>query len=324
MDSFIKLLAEQFKDNPKLTAALANDAMRLGTSPQRLAEALNSKLMSGVESAAGVVGKGADYVQDISPDIVLESGGKQGKVPLLLPLELMAGAVGKRADAVEKVAGTMKNVKPVTSFVDAASARLEDYAKGGETSKPTPVEEEEDDDSTGFMDAIRGHMDKGKKKAARKQRRQQRRAAKKASGKEPFPAGMEEVESPSASTDYAGMPADGSAVGYNEEPAEEVTMDDMMAAYRGEEVDFGIDPDEGAFDITAGAPKAIPVAEAVYTPEQAQELFKVTHGEPFDPKAPADKKKMKEIEETLVEQGGLGDQSANQFALNIYRKYKYV
>lgn len=196
-------------------------------------------------------------------------------------------------------------------------------------------EEDEEDDDMGFMDAVEAAMDKGKKKAARKQKRQQRtaislaqrraRKAKEDSGELiPFAAGMEEVESPSASTDYAGMPADGSAVGYNEEPAEEVDMSDMMSAYRGEEVDIGIDPDEGAFDITAGAPKAIPVAEAVYTPEQAQELFKVTHGEPFDPKAPADKKKMKEIEETLVEQGGLGDQTANQFALNIYRKYKYV
>ena len=37
-----------------------------------------------------------------------------------------------------------------------------------------------------------------------------------------------------------------------------------------------------------------------------------------------DKRKMKEIEETLVEQGGLGDKSPNRFALDIYRKYKYV
>jgi len=214
---------------------------------------------------------------------------------------------------------------------------LRGMGQKSEKSQPEDIEEAEEaevdevdevDGDMGFMDAVEVALNKGKrkgeKKAARKQKRQQRRAAKKASGKEPFPAGMEEVESPSASTDYAGMPADGSAVGYNEEPAEEVDMSDMMAAYRGEEVGLGIDPDEGAFDITAGAPKAIPVAEAVYTPEQAQKLFKVTHGTSFDPKSPADKKKMKEIEETLVEQGGLGDQSANQFALNIYRKYKYV
>jgi|14BtaG_2_1085337.scaffolds.fasta_scaffold00504_1 hypothetical protein len=197
-----------------------------------------------------------------------------------------------------------------------------------EKPQPEDIEEAEEaevdevdevDGDMGFMDAIEAAMDKGKKKAARKQKRQQRRAAKKASGKEPFPAGMEEVESPSASTDYAGMPADGSAVGYNEEPAEEVDMSDMMAAYRGEEVGLGIDPDEGAFDTTAGEPK-----EAPYTPEQAQELFKVAHGTSFDPKSSMDAKKMKEIEDTLKEQGGLGDQSANQFALNIYRKYKYV
>lgn len=97
----------------------------------------------------------------------------------------------------------------------------------------------------------------------------------------------EQEESPSMSDDYAGMPEDGSSVESKE---------------------------------AAEAPKA----EAVYTPEQAQELFKVAHGSDFDPKSEMDKRKMKEIEETLVEQGGLGDKSPNRFALDIYRKYKYV
>lgn len=101
----------------------------------------------------------------------------------------------------------------------------------------------------------------------------------------------EEEESPSMSDDYAGMPEDGSSV-ESKQAAEE--------------------------------PADMPKAEAVYTPEQAQELFKVTHGSDFDPKSSLDKRKMKEIEETLVEQGGLGDKSPNRFALDIYRKYKYV
>ena len=102
-----------------------------------------------------------------------------------------------------------------------------------------------------------------------------------------------------------------------EEKAEQLMRDMSPTVDVAEEIQEAV---EAAAEEPAGPPKA----KAVYTPEQAQELFKVTHGEPFDPKAPADKKKMKEIEETLVEQGGLGDQTANQFALNIYRKYKYV
>lgn len=107
----------------------------------------------------------------------------------------------------------------------------------------------------------------------------------------------EQEESPSMSFDYAGMPEDGSSVEYQAEKAAEMEM-----------------PEE----------KAAPKAKAVYTPEQAQELFRVTHGGDFDPKSSLDKRKMKEIEETLVEQGGLGDKSPNRFALDIYRKYKYV
>ena len=63
--------------------------------------------------------------------------------------------------------------------------------------------------------------------------------------------------------------------------------------------------------------------EPVFTADQALELFRVTHGGEYDPQSADHVKKMAEIEETLVEMGGLGNKSPSRFALDIYRKYKY-
>lgn len=55
-----------------------------------------------------------------------------------------------------------------------------------------------------------------------------------------------------------------------------------------------------------------------------EDLFATVHGSAFDPKSSMDKLKMQEITDTLAERGGLKGMTPNQFALNIYRKYKYV
>ena len=122
------------------------------------------------------------------------------------------------------------------------------------------------------------------------------------------------------STDYAGMPADGSSVEY-----QAAKNADMMAAFRGEDVE-AVDPDEGApnfEEMEMPEEKAAPKAKMALTPDQAKELFKTVHGGEFDPNSSMDKRKLKEIEETALEMGGLGGMSPNQFALKIYRKYKY-
>lgn len=71
--------------------------------------------------------------------------------------------------------------------------------------------------------------------------------------------------------------------------------------------------------------KTPPVAEPVYDQALVTNLFKTTHGSTFDPKSKADVKAMAEIEMLLDEMGGkLGKVTPNQFALQIYRKFRYL
>lgn len=70
---------------------------------------------------------------------------------------------------------------------------------------------------------------------------------------------------------------------------------------------------------------APPEARPVYDQELLSKLFKTTHGTSFNPKAKGDVKAMAEIETLLDEMGGeLGNMTPNQFALQIYRKFKYL
>ena len=58
--------------------------------------------------------------------------------------------------------------------------------------------------------------------------------------------------------------------------------------------------------------------ETDYT-EEAIGLFKNTHATEFDPKSSMDKGKLEKMKKLLSKQGGLGDMTANQFALQVYR-----
>lgn len=58
--------------------------------------------------------------------------------------------------------------------------------------------------------------------------------------------------------------------------------------------------------------------ETDYT-DEAISLFKNTHGTEFDPKSSMDRGKLEKMKGLLAKQGGLGDMSANQFALQVYR-----
>jgi hypothetical protein len=82
-------------------------------------------------------------------------------------------------------------------------------------------------------------------------------------------------------------------------------MQDMMGT-------TGDDPDD--YDLAGGAEEP----ESDYT-EQAIGLFKNTHATEFDPKSSMDKGKLEKMKKLLAKQGGLGDMSANQFALQVYR-----
>ena len=82
-------------------------------------------------------------------------------------------------------------------------------------------------------------------------------------------------------------------------------MQDMMGT-------TGDDPDD--YDLAGGAEEP----ESDYT-EQAIGLFKNTHATEFDPKSSMDKGKLEKMKKLLAKQGGLGDMTANQFALQVYR-----
>ena len=73
-------------------------------------------------------------------------------------------------------------------------------------------------------------------------------------------------------------------------------------------------------DVTAGAPKAIPVAEPMDN-NRALALFNNTHGSAFDPKSSMDKKKMAAIT-SLMSKAGSDKLTPNQFAMQIYRTTK--
>jgi len=59
-------------------------------------------------------------------------------------------------------------------------------------------------------------------------------------------------------------------------------------------------------------------AQEDYT-QQAVDLFKTVHATEFDSKSSMDKGKLEKMKSMLEKQGGLGDMSANQFALQVYR-----
>ena len=82
-------------------------------------------------------------------------------------------------------------------------------------------------------------------------------------------------------------------------------MQDMMGT-------TGVDPDD--YDLAGGAEEP----EADYT-QQAVDLFKTVHATDYDPKSSKDKGKLEKMKSMLTKQGGLGDMSANQFALQVYR-----
>ena len=82
-------------------------------------------------------------------------------------------------------------------------------------------------------------------------------------------------------------------------------MQDMMGT-------TGVDPDD--YDLAGGAEEP----EVDYT-QQAVDLFKTVHATEYDPKSSMDKGKLEKMKTMLAKQGGLGDMSANQFALQVYR-----
>lgn len=105
-------------------------------------------------------------------------------------------------------------------------------------------------------------------------------------------------------------------------PTEELVAQGLAPAMResGGNQRGSMDRQMPAPDITAGAPKAIPVAEPMDN-NRASALFARTHGTPFDPKSSMDRKKMAAIT-ALMSKAGSDKLTPNQFAMQIYRNTK--
>ena len=74
---------------------------------------------------------------------------------------------------------------------------------------------------------------------------------------------------------------------------------------------------------TMEAPTEPLKATPVYDPALTQQLFKVTTGTSFNPKAKGDIGTMEKIETMLGEMDGkLGKMTPNQFALQFYRRFQ--
>ena len=64
--------------------------------------------------------------------------------------------------------------------------------------------------------------------------------------------------------------------------------------------------------------------EEDYTQQAMGTLFETAHNTPFDPKSSVDKRKLAQMVLKLDKDGGLGEKSESQFALEYYREFGYV
>ena len=75
----------------------------------------------------------------------------------------------------------------------------------------------------------------------------------------------------------------------------------------------------GQLKAEAARQASVPDEPEVDYTQQAVDLFKTVHATEFDPKSSMDKGKLEKMKKLLAKQGGLGDMTANQFALQVYR-----
>ena len=108
-------------------------------------------------------------------------------------------------------------------------------------------------------------------------------------------------------------------------PVEEVEEEMGEPAIRKRDARFLDRLDERILeDLRTEPVEAEPVEAAAAEPEmdytdEAVGLFKNTHGTEFDPNSKMDREKLDKMKGILAKQGGLGNMSPNQFALQVYR-----
>ena len=120
---------------------------------------------------------------------------------------------------------------------------------------------------------------------------------------------LDEIEARDMAASAKAMPADEEPAAPASKPVTRGDLDPDMQDMMGT---TGVDPDD--YDLAGGAKEP----EVDYT-DEAVGLFKNTHGTEFDPNSKMDRGKLDKMKGMLAKQGGLGEMSANQFALQVYR-----
>ena len=278
------------------------DATQVASLPSRAAGTAKRGIAELGEGVAGLVQKGAEFAEEYQPKISLGDDGPSMKIPYnpLMPfgdagdVASMAGLAKERLSRASDA--STESEKFFDSAVDAMDKRI-----GGAVDKPTPT-------FSGRGGVDEEALKRSERKAARKEEYaenrakmkaiRERNAAKRAAEDDPY--------APDASNQLHGVPNE-SALGEGE--VTDVPYDPMMGT-------TGDNPDD--YDLAGGADKEPEEPEVDYD-QKAIDLFKTVHATEFDPKSSKDKGKLDKMKKLLAKQGGLGDMTPNQFALQVYR-----
>jgi hypothetical protein len=239
-----------------------------------------------------------DYVAGMEDDNILMRAGKS----FISPTDTIFGAGSAAVDAVKSLYGGDK----ARMDLAAMSERLEP--------KRAAAKAKGDQREAALGDGLNDVQMKELERAAVKspellkeyaaiQSPEQAKALYDSAFGDPEPTAEEVVDQGLAAVDQASVA---------EEAKKPVTRGDLDPDMQDMMGTTGDDPDD--YDLAGDAEEP----ETDYT-EEAIGLFKNTHATEFDPKSSKDKGKLEKMKKLLAKQGGLGDMTANQFSLQVYR-----
>ena len=221
---------------------------------------------------------------------------------VLDPVKSIAGATGLATDALLTGAGNI--IEDAASSTDAKIAKLTDAKQAQENALAeglTPDEEKE------LRQYARRNKEYRKTFGGIQTPEEARKAYESVFGSE---ESIDEMIDGTRSEDpeFVGPPASAKP---------EKTPPKAVEVYDDEMEGIG-DPAQPSRAAILSGDKAPPESEVDYT-DEAISLFKNTHGTSFDPSSSMDRSKLEVMKALLEKQGGLGDMTANQFALQVYR-----
>lgn len=318
-------LLEYLKNDPEALRALRADAAAVGRAPIDLAKAFMSLQGKGAKlgsealaNLAGVLGEPVAPASPASQPSNLEpteNMKKQEGYQFLKALEELdskpsRSSSSSSSSSLEERKAKRKQFKDKLQEIRERKAfnKMSDEEMGG--FDPVDFERE---GLYGTSDVVEFSDDVGvaREAEAQKQREIDAKIDEKFRGAaygstEPSSEGGEKPEARDMAASAEAMPVD-------EEPA-------APAAPKAEPKTKVMSPAAtAATEAALGAVEEATAEPEVDYTDQAVDLFKNTHGTEFDPNSKMDREKLEKMKGMLAKQGGLGDMSANQFALQVYR-----